>query len=105
MITSGSTDDERAPDYGKSGRFLLQLLNPEGIYMPSFGQWNQNKMRKFWFRGKTSAFFGGENIRKVEDKLVKKTDQQPGFFQKYGAILIAALLLLGLVIAGAGIPL
>ena len=101
----GKTDENSKEVPEISGRRVLQLLYPEGIRIPAFNLYNQSKFRKFWFRGNTSALFGGENIRRVEDEFVKKSDQQPGFFQKYGAMLIGALVFLGCIIAGAAIPL
>jgi hypothetical protein len=101
----GKYDENLPADYSRSGRFLLQLLNPSGIRIDSYNQFNQNESRKFWFRGKTSAFFGGENIRKVEDKFVKKSDTQPGFLQKYGALLICAMLGIGLSLLAVAVPL
>ena len=101
----GQYDEDHAPDYQKSGRFVLQLLNPEGIRIDAFNQYNQNKIRKYWFRGKTSAFYGGENIRKVEDKYVKKEENPQSAWAKYGALLIAAMIFLGCMIGGAVIPL
>jgi len=88
-----------------SGRRVLQLLYPEGIRIRAFNLYAQNKFRKFWLRGNTSALFGGENIRRVEDEFLKKSDVQPGFFQRYGGMLIGALILLGCIIAGAAINL
>ena len=101
----GQYDEDKAAEYEKSGRRILQLINQEGIRMPAFAQFNQNKMRKFWFRGRTSAFYGGENLRKVDDKLVKKSDKVEGFLQRYGGLMIAAVVALGCMIGGAAIPL
>jgi len=101
----GKPDETSAQKFEISGRYILQLLYPEGIRIPAFNLYAQNKFRKFWLRGNTSALFGGENLRRVEDEFVKKTDKQPGFFQKYGAMLIGALVFMGCVIAGAAIPL
>jgi hypothetical protein len=101
----GKPDETSTQRFEISGRHILQLLYPEGIRIPAFNLYAQNKFRKFWLRGNTSALFGGENLRRVEDEFVKKTDKQPGFFQKYGAMLIGALVFMGCVIAGAAIPL
>lgn len=100
----GQTDEGEATNYKISGRRVLQLLYPDGVRIPAFNQYNQNKFRKFWLRGDTSAFFGGQNIRRVEDEFVKRTDQQPGFFQKYGAMMLAALVFLGCIIGGIAVP-
>ena len=98
--------EESGPEHPEtSGRRVLQLLYPEGIRIPSFNLYAQSKFRKFWFRGNTSALFGGENIRRVDDEFVKKSDKQPGFFQKYGGMLIGAMVFIGCIIAGAAIPL
>lgn len=101
----GKFEEQKAEQPHLSGRRALQLLYPDGIRMRAYNQYAQNKFRKFWLRGNTSALFGGENIRRVEDEFVKKSDVQPGFFQKYGAMLIGALVFLGCIIAGAAIPL
>jgi hypothetical protein len=101
----GQYDEDQAPDYQRSGRFHLQLLFPEGIRIDAIDQYNQNKMRKYWFRGKTSAFYGGTNIRAVEDKYVKKQDKPDGFFARYGALMIAAVIFLGCMVGGIAIPL
>lgn len=101
----GQKNEESDPDYEKSGRMVLQLLNPEYIAIPSYNQFNQNQFRKFWFVGCTSAFYGGENLRIVDDEYVKHTDQPRGFFEQYGAMLIGAMIFLGCIIGGAVIPL
>jgi hypothetical protein len=88
-----------------SGRRLLQLLFPEGIAINAYINFNQNKFRKFWYKGSSAALYGGTNIRRVEDELVKHNEKEAGFFQKYGAMLIAAMVFLGCMIAGAVIPL
>lgn len=97
---------EDAPlSYERSGRMLLQLLWPEGILTDAYNNFNQNKFRKFWYKGSSSALFGGTNIRRVDDELIKRTEKEPGFFQKYGAMLISAIIFLGCIISGAAIPL
>ncbi|MCK9591383.1 MAG: hypothetical protein M0Q91_05170 [Methanoregula sp.] len=101
----GKADENSKEKPEVSGRRVLQLLYPEGIRIRAFNLYAQSKFRKFWFRGNTSALFGGENIRRVEDEFVKKSDVQPGFFQRYGAMLIGAMVFLGCIIAGAAIPL
>ncbi len=101
----GQKDEDKDPVDEISGRRVLQLLYPEGIHIPAFNLFNQNRFRKFWFKGNTSASFGGENLRIVDDEYVKKNDKPQGFFQRYGAMLIAALVFLGCIIGGAVIPL
>lgn len=101
----GKTDENDKEHFEISGRRVLQLLYPEGIRIKAYNLFAQSKFRKFWFRGNTSALFGGENLRRVDDEFVKKSDQQPGFFQRYGSMLIGAMVFLGCIIAAAAIPL
>ncbi|MFA4849141.1 MAG: hypothetical protein WC626_05380 [Methanoregula sp.] len=101
----GQKNDDTDPIFEKSGRMVLQLLYPDGIHMPAINYFNQNRFRKMWFKGNTSASLGGENLRIVDDEYVKKNDKQKGFFEQYGAMLIAALVFLGCLIGAAAIPL
>lgn len=101
----GQEADDKDPVFQKSGRLILQLLFPEGIYIPAINYFNQNNFRKFWFKGTTAAAFGGENLRIVDDEYVKKSETPKGFFQQYGAMLIGALVCLGCIIGGAVLPL
>jgi hypothetical protein len=101
----GKPDENQPADYGMSGRRLLELIFPNGLPIDAISQFNQNRFRKFWFKGRTSAFYGGTNIRRVDDEFVKKDEKPQGFFAKYGALLIAAMVFLGCMIGGAVIPL
>lgn len=90
----------------QSGHTLLQWIFPEGIPIQSYTPFNQIEARKFWPAGNnTSAFLGRENLRIVEDKLVKPTDKNRGFLEQWGGVMIAAMVFLGCLIAGAAIPL
>lgn len=100
----GKTDEDKKADFSRSGRRLLELIYPEGIRIKAFALYNQNRFRKFWFRGSSSAMMGGVNLRRVDDEFTKKLEKQPGFFEKYGAMLIGAIVLLGLVLLGSVIP-
>ena len=101
----GKPSEDTPADYEKSGRRLLELIYPEAIPIDAFSQFNQNKFRKFWLKGRSSAIFGGINIRRVDEEFIKKEEKPQGFFAKYGALLIAAMIFLGCMIGGAVIPL
>jgi hypothetical protein len=102
----GKENDGSAPIKEESGRALFQWMWPEGIEIHSYFAFNQNKSRKFWPGGNnTSAFLGGENLRIVEEKLVKPKDEKKGFLERYGALLICAIVFLACVVFGACIPL
>ena len=95
-----ATDKDAAKD-AQSGHFLFQWIFPDGIPIHSYTPFNQTESRKFWPAGNsTSAFFGGENQRIVEDKLVKPTDKQRGFLEQWGGIMAACLVFLGCLIVG-----
>lgn len=100
-----ATDKDAAKDE-KSGHSLFQWIFPEGVPIHSYTPFNQIESRKFWPSGNsTSAFFGGENQRIVEEKLVKPNDKQRGFLEQWGGVALAALIFCGCLIAGAAIPL
>jgi hypothetical protein len=101
----GKPDETKAADFDRSGRRMLELIYPEGIPIEAFNQYNQNRFRKFWFKGSTSALMGGINLRRVDDEFVKRQEQDRGFFAKYGALLIGALIFLGCMVGGAAVPL
>lgn len=102
----GKASDTSAADEMKSGHAIFQWIFPEGIPIPSYMPFNQIESRKFWpYGNSTSAFLGGENLRIVEETLVKPEEKQRGFMEKWGGMLIAGLILIGCVIAGAAIPL
>ena len=101
----GKTDPNKPVNRETSIRALLQLLYPDGIRIPAHNLFDQNKVRKFWFKGNTSAFYGGDNLRRVEDELIKHSEKQTGFLEKWGSMLIAALVFFGCLIAGIMIPL
>lgn len=93
---AGKREENDLANYEKSGRRLLELIYPEGIRMDAHSQWNHNRFRKFWLKGNSSAFHGGDNLRRVEDEFVKRSEKQPGFFEKYGGMIIGAIIALGL---------
>jgi hypothetical protein len=101
----GKPHENKPADYKVSGRRLLEIIFPDGIRIPSFNQYNQNRFRKFWFKGSSSAMMGGVNLRRVDDEFTKKSDKEQGFFQKYGGLLIAAMIFLGCMVGGIAIPL
>lgn len=102
----GKDSDKSAAKDERSGHTLFQWIFPNGIPIPSYTPFNQTESRKFWPVGNnTSAFFGGENQRIVEEKLVKPNDKQRGFFEQWGGVVIAAMVFMGCLIAGAAIPL
>lgn len=102
----GKDSDKSAARDENSGHALFQWIFPAGIPIHSYTPFNQNESRKFWPVGNnTSAFLGGENQRIVEEKLVKPSDKQRGFFEQWGGVVIAAMVFMGCLIAGAAIPL
>jgi hypothetical protein len=52
--------------YDRTGRELLKNLNMEGIYIWSYNIFNPNRFRKYFPRGCSGMFFGGELIRDAE---------------------------------------
>lgn len=102
----GKATDKDAAREANSGHALFQWIFPEGIPIKSYIPFNQTEARKFWPAGNsTSAFFGGENMRIVEEKLVKPADKVRGFLEQWGGVMIAGLVFCGCLIAGAAIPL
>ena len=97
----GKASDKGASKHEQSGHSLFQWIFPAGIPIHSYTPFNQIESRKFWPAGNsTSAFFGGENQRIVEEKLVKPTDKQRGFLEQWGGIMAACLVFLGCLIVG-----
>ena len=102
----GKSSDKDAAREERSGHALFQWIFPDGIPIHSYTPFNQIESRKFWPAGNsTSAFFGGENQRIVEEKLVKPSDKQRGFLEQWGGVMLAAMIFCGCLIAGAAIPL
>jgi len=101
----GKPDESKAARYEHSGRRMLELIFPRGIPMDAFNQYNQNRFRKFWFKGSSSALMGGINLRRVDDEFTNRSEVKPGFFERYGGMLIGAIILLGLTLLGSVIPL
>lgn len=102
----GKADDKSAAKRDESGRSLFQWMYPEGIWINSYIPFNQNKSRKFWPGGNnTSAFLGGENLRIVEEKLVKPKVANTGFLERWGGLLICAGVFAICIIVGIGAPL
>ena len=97
----GKASDKDASKHEQSGHSLFQWIFPTGIPIHSYTPFNQIESRKFWPAGNsTSAFFGGENQRIVEEKLVKPTDKQRGFLEQWGGIMAACLVFLGCLVVG-----
>jgi hypothetical protein len=97
----GKANDKDASKHEQSGHSLFQWIFPAGIPIHSYTPFNQIESRKFWPAGNsTSAFFGGENQRIVEEKLVKPLDKQRGFLEQWGGIMAACLVFLGCLIVG-----
>ena len=97
----GKASDKDASKHEQSGHSLFQWIFPAGIPIHSYTPFNQIESRKFWPAGNsTSAFFGGENQRIVEEKLVKPTDKQRGFLEQWGGIMAACLVFLGCLVVG-----
>jgi hypothetical protein len=102
----GKASDKDAAIEGQSGHALFQWIFPGGIPIHSYTPFNQTEARKFWPAGNnTSAFLGAENLRIVEEKLVKPADKQRGFLEQWGGVMLAAMIFIGCLIAGAAIPL
>jgi len=97
----GKGNDKAAANVVNSGHSLFQWIFPTGIPIHSYTPFNQNESRKFWPAGNsTSAFFGGENLQIVEDKLVEPVEKQKGFLEQWGGIMFACLVFLGCLIVG-----
>lgn len=102
----GKASDKDAAKESNSGHALFQWIFPVGVPIHAYTPFNQIESRKFWPAGNsTSAFFGGENQRIVEEKLVKPSDKQRGFLEQWGGVMFACLVFLGCLLAGAVIPL
>lgn len=102
----GKENDNSAPNKEDSGRALFQWMWSDGIEIHSYIPFNQNKSRKFWPGGNnTSAFLGGENLRIVEEKLVKPSDEKKGFLERYGGLIVCAAVFMVCCIVGMVCPL
>jgi hypothetical protein len=102
----GKGTDQDATNDARSGHTLFKWIFREGIPIQSYTPFNQTEVRKLWPAGNsTSAFLGGENLRIVEEKLVKPADKQRGFLEQWGGVMLAGMIFLGCLIAGAAIPL
>lgn len=89
---------ENAESYERTGKELLKQLNPNGIEINAFSVFQPNRFLKYFPRGCSAMWFGGELTRDAEglndDKDIK------GFIEK-NIILIVAVVFAGLAI-GAG---
>jgi hypothetical protein len=52
--------------YDRTGRDLLKNIFPDAIPVPSYNNFNPNRFRKYFPRGCSGMFFGGELIRDAE---------------------------------------
>ena len=97
----GKASDKDAAKDAQSGHSLFQWIFPAGIPIHSYTPFNQTESRKFWPAGNsTSAFFGGENQRIVEEKLVKPNEKPRGWLDQWGGIIFACLAFCGCLIVG-----
>ena len=102
----GKATDKDSPKDERSGHTLFKWIFPEGIPIKSYTPFDQIESRKFWPDGNnTSAFFGGENQRIVEEKFIKPNDNKRGFLDKWGGLIVSSMIFFGCLLAGAVIPL
>jgi hypothetical protein len=87
---------ENAEDYEQFGRTCLEATNPDGMYFPSYYMWDSQKWRKYFPRGCSGMFFGGELMHDARKLNLRK--KQKGFWEVHafmaGAVGIGMIALL-----------
>jgi hypothetical protein len=88
---------EDAKSYEEYGRTCLEHLNPDGLYFPSYIMFDPQKFRKYFPRGCSGMFFGGELIHNARKLNLRK--KQKGFWEVHaflaGAVGIGMIALVG----------
>ena len=80
---------DSADAYDRTGRELLKNLNPVGVFIPPYNIFNPNRFRKYFPRGCSGMFFGGELIRDAEKLNVGVVAQ--GWLEKNILLFIALI--------------
>lgn len=61
--------------YEMYGKRCLELLNPNGLIIPAFNLFNPNKFRKYFPRGCSGMWFGGELIHDARKLNLKRGER------------------------------
>jgi len=69
------------------GRQCLQVINPDGIQIPSYNIYNPNKFRKYFPRGCSAMFFGGELIHDARKLNLRRKPK--GFWEVHAYLMMA----------------
>jgi hypothetical protein len=85
-----------AESYEEFGRSCLEHINPDGLSFPSYSMFDPQKFRKYFPRGCSGMFFGGELLHDARKLNLRK--KQKGFWEVHaflaGAIGIGMIALL-----------
>jgi hypothetical protein len=69
------------------GRQCLQVINPDGIQIPPYNIYNPNKFRKYFPRGCSAMFFGGELIHDARKLNLRRKPK--GFWEVHAYLMVA----------------
>jgi hypothetical protein len=73
--------------YETYGRQCLQVINPDGIQIPPYNIYNPNKFRKYFPRGCSGMFFGGELIHDARKLNLRRKPK--GFWEVHAFLMMA----------------
>ena len=84
MLTTFSDIRKRLP--------LLEKLYPDGIPIPIYQQYDLSKIYRFTPQDQDSLKFGGDLVEEAKEWAREDTDEKPGFMDKYGLVIICAVI-------------
>jgi hypothetical protein len=69
------------------GRQCLQVINPDGLTIPAYNIYNPNRFRKYFPRGCSAMFFGGELIHDARKLNLRRKPK--GFWEVHAFLMMA----------------
>jgi hypothetical protein len=94
---------ENADSYDQTGHELLKQLHPNGIIIPPYNIFNPNRFRKYFPRGTSAMFFGGELIR--DSQKLNQGIEEPSWLSKNAIVIICMVLAVIAILIGYQLPL
>ena len=87
MLTTFSDVRKRLP--------ILEKLWPLGIPIDIYKQYDLAEIYRFTPQDQDSLKFGGDLVEEAKEWAREDTDEKPGFFDKYGLVIICAIIGMG----------
>jgi hypothetical protein len=90
-------------DYETHGREALQLVYPDGLPLKSFTIFNNLKFLKYFPKGCSHMFFGGE--LELESRGLHQSESVESFWEKHTLLIVAGIIALAAMAAAWFVPL